>query len=117
MSSLALARILFGVALSLLGLLWLLQGADLVHIRPILCVANCKPLEGDRSAGWQRVRSCLLWDCWWLPRASAVDGCNMLLCLQSVLRRGAAMSWWRFLRLDPWLATILLLADVRRAVC
>ena len=46
-----LARILFGVALMLLGLLWLLQGADLVHIRPILCVANCKPLEGG-SVGW-----------------------------------------------------------------
>ena len=47
----ALARILFGVALTLLGLLWLLQGADLVHIRPILCVTNCTPLEGG-SVGW-----------------------------------------------------------------
>jgi hypothetical protein len=47
----ALARILIGVALTLLGLLWLLQGADLLHIRPILCVANCKPLEGG-SVGW-----------------------------------------------------------------
>ena len=47
----ALARILFGVALTLLGLLWLLQGADLVHIRAILCVANCTPLEGG-SVGW-----------------------------------------------------------------
>jgi len=46
MSFRGLARIVFGVALSLLGLLWLLQGADLVHMRPILCVANCKPLEG-----------------------------------------------------------------------
>ena len=45
----ALARILFGVALTLLGLLWLLQGADLVHIRPILCVANCTPLEGPTT--------------------------------------------------------------------
>jgi len=47
----ALVRILFGVALALLGSLWLLQGADLVHIRPILCVADCKPLEGG-SVGW-----------------------------------------------------------------
>lgn len=46
-----LARIVFGVALTLLGSLWLLQGADLVHIRPILCVADCKPLEGG-SVGW-----------------------------------------------------------------
>jgi len=46
-----LARILFGVALTLLGLLWLFQGADLVHIRPILCVANCTPLVVG-SVGW-----------------------------------------------------------------
>jgi hypothetical protein len=55
----ALARILFGVALTLLGLLWLLQGADLIHIRPILCVANCKPLEGG-SVGWMTAGALLL---------------------------------------------------------
>ncbi|HEY5413360.1 MAG TPA: hypothetical protein VIK41_00955 [Gemmatimonadaceae bacterium] len=53
------ARILFGVALTLLGLLWLLQGADLVHIRPILCVANCKPLEGG-SVGWMAAGALVL---------------------------------------------------------
>ncbi|HTK51771.1 MAG TPA: hypothetical protein VL308_07800 [Gemmatimonadaceae bacterium] len=53
------ARILFGVALMLLGLLWLLQGADLVHIRPILCVANCKPLEGG-SVGWMAAGALVL---------------------------------------------------------
>ena len=53
------ARILFGVALMLLGLLWLLQGADLVHIRPILCVANCTPLEGG-SVGWMTAGAMLL---------------------------------------------------------
>lgn len=53
------ARILFGVALMLLGLLWLLQGADLVHIRPILCVANCKPLEGG-SVGWMTAGALVL---------------------------------------------------------
>jgi len=40
-----------GVVSILLGLLWFLQGADLIHIRPILCVADCRPLEG-RSIGW-----------------------------------------------------------------
>jgi len=40
-----------GVVSMLLGLLWFLQGADLIHIRPILCVADCQPLEG-RSIGW-----------------------------------------------------------------
>jgi len=59
MSFWALARIVFGVALSLLGLLWLLQGADLVHIRPILCVANCKPLEGG-SVGWMAAGALVL---------------------------------------------------------
>ena len=40
-----------GVALMLLGSLWLLQGADLVHVRPILCVTNCKPVTGG-SVAW-----------------------------------------------------------------
>ena len=53
------ARILFGVALTLLGLLWLLQGADLVHIRPILCMANCTPLEGG-SVGWMAAGALVL---------------------------------------------------------
>jgi hypothetical protein len=43
--------ILFGAVSTPLGLLWLLQGADLVHVRPILCVANCQPLVGG-SIGW-----------------------------------------------------------------
>lgn len=30
----------------LLGGLWLLQGLGLVTIAPILCVAECEPLEG-----------------------------------------------------------------------
>jgi hypothetical protein len=54
-----LARILFGVALTLLGLLWLLQGADLVHIRPILCVANCTPLEAG-SVRWMTAGALVL---------------------------------------------------------
>ncbi len=59
MSFWTLARILFGVALTFLGLLWLLQGADLVHIRPILCVANCNPLEGG-SVGWMTAGALVL---------------------------------------------------------
>jgi len=72
MSFWALARIVFGVALSLLGLLWLLQGADLVHIRPILCVANCKPLEGG-SVGWMAAGALVL-DVGLLVVASGVRG-------------------------------------------
>jgi hypothetical protein len=44
-------RLVGGVVLVLLGALWALQGADLVHIRPILCVGNCEPLVGG-SIGW-----------------------------------------------------------------
>ena len=40
-----------GVLAMALGLLWLLQGLDLIHLRPILCVANCEPMEGG-SATW-----------------------------------------------------------------
>lgn len=44
------ALVVIGVALALLGLLWLLQGAGAVHIRPVLCVSNCKPVT--KSTGW-----------------------------------------------------------------
>ena len=47
----SLTWIVLGVASMLLGLLWLLQGADLLHIRPILCIADCEPMEGG-SIGW-----------------------------------------------------------------
>jgi len=39
-----------GVVLALLGVLWFLQGAGVVHVRPILCVSNCKPVT--KSVGW-----------------------------------------------------------------
>jgi hypothetical protein len=43
-----------GIILLLLGLLWFLQGSDLVHIKPILCFANCTPITG-KSMTWQIV--------------------------------------------------------------
>jgi hypothetical protein len=43
--------LLAGVVLTGLGGLWFLQGADVVHIRPILCAADCKPVTGG-SAAW-----------------------------------------------------------------
>jgi len=33
-----------------LGGLWLLQGLGLVHVRPILCFADCVPLQGPSRA-------------------------------------------------------------------
>ena len=41
----------FGLILVLLGGLWFLQGTGLVTIPPILCVAECEPLEGP-SLPW-----------------------------------------------------------------
>ena len=46
------ALIIFGIILSFLGILWFLQGSDLVHINPILCFADCTPITGT-SVTWQ----------------------------------------------------------------
>ena len=40
-----------GLAVALLGTLWLLQGLGLIHIRPILCFANCAPIQ-EASTTW-----------------------------------------------------------------
>ncbi|MBB4943413.1 hypothetical protein FHR32_007813 [Streptosporangium album] len=45
------ARVVAGMLLILPGLLWILQGADLVRLGPILCVAECQPITGG-SLGW-----------------------------------------------------------------
>lgn len=47
----AIMRTTAGVVLILLGLLWTAQGADLVRIEPVLCVADCRPITGG-SVGW-----------------------------------------------------------------
>jgi hypothetical protein len=41
-----------GLAGIALGLLWFLQGSNLLHIDPIACTANCEPIEGHQPA-WQ----------------------------------------------------------------
>jgi hypothetical protein len=38
-----------GMLSVLLGGLWLLQGLGVVRIRPILCFANCAPVQGPSS--------------------------------------------------------------------
>lgn len=40
-----------GIVCALLGGFWLLQGLGLVHVWPILCVADCAPVEGG-SQSW-----------------------------------------------------------------
>jgi hypothetical protein len=38
--------LVFGVVAVLLGGLWLLQGLGAVQVRPILCFADCAPIQG-----------------------------------------------------------------------
>jgi hypothetical protein len=45
------ALLVVGVICALLGGLWLLQGLGLVHVRPILCFADCAPVQGP-SPTW-----------------------------------------------------------------
>lgn len=47
----AVARVGVAVVMTLLGLLWVLQGADIVRIEPIGCVVECQPITGG-SAKW-----------------------------------------------------------------
>lgn len=46
------AVLVLGVILVPLGVLWFLQGSDIVHIKPILCFTDCEPVVG-RSPTWQ----------------------------------------------------------------
>ena len=38
--------LIFGIIAALIGGLWLLQGLGLVHVRPILCFADCAAIQG-----------------------------------------------------------------------
>ncbi|HVM56624.1 MAG TPA: hypothetical protein VMT74_04100 [Gaiellaceae bacterium] len=46
--------VLAGAIAAALGLLWSLQGAGAVRLRPILCVSNCTPVTGT-SPPWLAV--------------------------------------------------------------
>ncbi len=48
-----------GLIAALLGGLWLLQGLGIVHIRRILCFADCAPLQAP-SATWAAIGALLL---------------------------------------------------------
>jgi hypothetical protein len=49
----------FGIVASLLGGLWLLQGLDIVHVRPMLCFSDCAPVLGA-SPKWTTIGAVLL---------------------------------------------------------
>jgi hypothetical protein len=48
-----------GLFAVLLGGLWLLQGLGMVNIRPILCFANCVPVQGP-STTWAVIGAVVL---------------------------------------------------------
>ena len=48
-----------GVISALLGGLWLLQGLGVVHVRPILCFADCTAIQGASSV-WATIGFLLL---------------------------------------------------------
>lgn len=52
------ARVI-GVISVLLGGLWLLQGLGVVDVRPILCFADCDPIQGASSV-WATIGFLLL---------------------------------------------------------
>lgn len=51
--------LVLGVLGVLLGGLWVLQGLGVVHLRPILCFADCAPVQGP-SPVWVAIGSFLL---------------------------------------------------------
>ena len=56
---LRIAVVILSILAILLGGLWLLQGSGLVQVRPILCFADCKPLQGA-SLVWAIVGAIVL---------------------------------------------------------
>lgn len=42
---------ILGAIVTLLGMLWLVQGLGILQIGPVLCVADCEPITG-RSMQW-----------------------------------------------------------------
>jgi hypothetical protein len=53
------AAFLVGLIAAVLGGLWLLQGVGVVHLRPMLCFADCDPVQGP-SATWTVVGALVL---------------------------------------------------------
>ena len=54
-----LCALICGVIAVLLGALWLLQGLGIVQLRPILCFADCAPVQGP-SPTWTAIGAAVL---------------------------------------------------------
>ena len=50
---------LVGLLAALLGGLWLLQGLGIVHLQPVLCFADCDPVQGPSNA-WALIGAAVL---------------------------------------------------------
>jgi hypothetical protein len=69
------AALVFGLIAALFGTLWLLQGLGIVHVRPILCFADCAPVQGP-SVTWAVIGAialavgagCVLWSRNWIKK-------------------------------------------------
>lgn len=68
-----------GVGVGALGALWFLQGSDLVHIDPILCVGDCEPVVGHHPR-------------WQIAGAAAVAGGALITTLAVRRRRASPAS-------------------------
>lgn len=53
------APIVVGLVAAGLGGLWIAQGTGLVHLKPVLCVANCAPVQGP-SLTWTLIGGAVL---------------------------------------------------------
>lgn len=49
---LLMSLVVVGLTVMALGVLWFLQGSDLIRIDPIACAGNCEPMVGHHP-GWQ----------------------------------------------------------------
>lgn len=53
------ALIVIGLVAAGLGGLWIVQGIGLVRLKPVLCVANCAPVQGP-SLTWALIGALVL---------------------------------------------------------
>jgi 2-hydroxy-6-oxonona-2,4-dienedioate hydrolase len=102
-----LVAIILGFILLLLGGLWLLQGLGIVHVRPILCFADCAPMQGP-SPTWAAIGAItlttsgllILWSSKRPPKARHARSFRQRHPLLIGIGLGVsvivAMIWWRF---------------------
>lgn len=106
-----------GLIAALLGGLWLLQGLGIVHLRPMVCFANCAPIQGS-STTWTVIGAVvfvvggavMIWSCYcggFAAGAAELQPRNLKSTTMNRLRKFGASGaivlvligswiWWRF---------------------